>query len=138
MLCILSLHAQETTVTQKVGIHRNFNHLPEKFKANRDQLKDLFQSEKHKEVQFDLHNGIPVKGFIQEKVVEPNGTIRINVISSAYPQTIFNFSAIAVPGKSYIYRSRIINHSSGEVLVLEENDNQYFYQKSKRNKLIAE
>jgi hypothetical protein len=132
------MHAQESTGNQRAGNYRNFNHIPGRFNASEVQIKGIFNSEKHKEIKFELLDGFPVKGVIQEKVVEPNGNIRINVISSEYPQTLFNFSAIAVPGKSYTYRSRIINHLSGEVLLLEKKDDQYFYQKFRRNKLIAE
>lgn len=132
------LRAQETAVPNHSGTYRNFDHLPSRSSAKKEQLQRLFASEKNSEVTLDLHDGVKVVGIIEDKVIETNGTIRLNVIAPAYPQTVFNFSAISNQGKSYTYRSRIINRSSGEVLLLNEENDRYYFRKLKKDKLIAE
>lgn len=131
------LQSQENSINRSKEQFRNFNHLPENFQTKKTEISSIFSARAGDSVSIQLHNGIVVYGKVTDKVVEENGTQRINFISSSYPQTVFNFSSVSSNGKIY-YRSRILNRISNEILQLYEVEGKYVFRKTRIDKLIAE
>lgn len=131
------LQSQENSTNRSKEQFRNFNHFPEHFQTKKSEISSIFSARSGDSVSIQLHNGIVILGKVNDKVVEENGTQRMNVISSSYPQTVFNFSSVPSNGETH-YRSRILNRISNEVLQLHVIEGKYVFRKTRIDKLIAE
>lgn len=131
------LQSQENSVNRSKEQFRNFNHFPENFQTKKSEISSIFSARAGDSVSIRLHDGFVIYGKVTDKVVEENGTQRMNFISSSYPQTVFNFSSIPSKGETH-YRSRILNRISNEVLQLHVIEGKYLFRKTRIDKLIAE
>lgn len=131
------LQSQENSINRSKEQFRNFNHFPENFQTKKSEISRIFSAGSGDSISIQLHNGIVIYGKVTDKVVEENGTQRMNFISSSYPQTVFNFSSVPSKGEIH-FRSRILNRISNEVLQLHVIEGKYVFRKTRIDKLIAE
>ncbi|MGZ5247720.1 MAG: hypothetical protein ACXWV5_11765 [Flavitalea sp.] len=131
------LQSQENSAQRSKEQFRNFNHFPDNFQTKKTEISSIFSAGTGDSISIRLSDGFIIYGKVTEKVVEENGTQRMNFISSYYPQTVFNFSSIPSNGGT-LYRARILNRNSNEALLLNLIEGKYLFRKTRIDKLIAE
>jgi hypothetical protein len=105
---------------------RIFTGLPERFECSPTALRQLFSASPNDEINFSLTGNISFKGTIATRVQRDPNVLSVNVFSSNFPGTLLNISLITNADKSEKIIGRFLNPQSGDVLLIEqENDRLY-------------
>jgi hypothetical protein len=141
--CVLAFHtstAQEPIAVRQTLLNKPlaFSHLPEKITCNPQELQKVFYGRKADSISMKLSAQFLFEGEVVEKVQHTADLLSINVRSVNYPGTIFNITFTSRPGKSPKITGRIFNPQSGDVLILTEENNQYFLLKQPQQFFMTE
>jgi len=141
--CVLAFHtstAQEPIAVKQTLLNKPllFSHLPEKIACNFAELQKVFYDKKADSISMKLSGQFTFEGEVMEKVQRSSGSLSLNLRSVNYPGTIFNITFTSRPGKSPKITGRIFNPKSGDVLILSEENNQYFLLKQPQQFFMTE
>lgn len=115
-----------------------FSRLPEKFELSERTLKGLFNLNQKDEVNLPLPGGNAFRGEVTSKVQRDGNVLSLNVISSNYPGTLLNISLITNPDRSEKMIGRFLNPRSGDVMVIEQENERYVITKDLQKYVMAE
>ena len=106
-----------------------FTQLPERSICIAEELQELFRTSLSAAINIHLTGGAILRGVLAEKIQRSPGMTTINIKLSDYPGTLFNISLNEQPGHLPVMIGRIIHPQSGDVLVLIQENSQYYLQK---------
>ncbi len=114
-----------------------FSGFPEKSACSLAALQKIFSSRIAEHVTIQLQNQL-FAGEVIEKVQRSPVLLSINIRSTNFPGALFNISMVTLPGKRTTITGRIINPQSGDVLLLSEENNQYYLLKQPQQFFMTE
>jgi len=133
-----SISAQQQPVTQQPVINKasTLAQLPSKLECSIPALQKLSSFRKSENVTLSLGN-FEFAGELVEKIQSAAGVLNMNIRSTNMPGAFCTISVITEDNKQKLV-GRIINPKSDDVLVLTEENNQYFWVKQPREHFMTE
>jgi len=134
-----TMNAQQLPATQKPTLSKasTLAQLPMKLECNIPALKQLSSSRIAEKVTLPLGN-FEFDGELVEKAQTTPGVTSINIRSTSIPGAFCTLSLITTTDNSQKMVGRIINPKSDEVLVLTEENNQYYWIKKPKQFFMVE
>jgi hypothetical protein len=134
-----SISAQQQTITQKPVLNKavTFGQLPPKLECNTSALQKLSTFRISDKIELALGN-YAFSGELMEKVQATPGVVSMNIKSTSIPGALCTVSVITQADNSQKLVGRIINPKSDEVLVLTEENNQYFWIKKPKQYFLVD
>lgn len=109
-----------------------FHDLPEKFSCSLTALQNLFTSVANGRLTISLSNQLQLNGTVLEKVAVSNQQLSINIRCSNFQNALLNISRLTLENGAYKYVGRMISPAHGDVLLLWEDNGQYYFIKQKQ------
>ena len=134
-----TISAQQQPATQKPALNKALTlaQLPSKLEGNLPALKKLSSTRISENVALTLGN-YEFAGQLVEKTQQGAGVLSMNIRSTNMPGAFCTVSVITAADNTQKLVGRIINPKSDEVLVLTEENNQYFWVKKPREHFMVE
>ncbi len=139
-LCTTRIHAQDA-ITVKQHITDKpfaFQQIPERVSCNKKDLDNLLQAEKDARVRFSLDNNLSLQGVITEKIVRSKQSYSLNIKLENFPGALFNLLVVIEDGNIPRFTGRVINPQSGDVLILQRDKQDYYFQKQLQRYFMTE
>lgn len=114
-----------------------FNNLPDKFTVGKLFLQQLF-SGNISTISLPAANGEPLQGEVIERVQKNPNVMSINIKLSNYDGALFNVSRIILSDLSVSYVGRVINIKNGDILLLNRENDQFYFTKEKQSLVTVE
>lgn len=115
-----------------------FSQFPEKIDCSKIELESLLKSAISDEVNLTLLGTINLKGVLVEKIRRANHVYSINIKLNAYPGALFNLSFVMNELEITAMKGRIIHPQYGDVLVLKQENQHYFFEKQNQKFFMTE
>lgn len=116
---------------------RLFDQLPEKFNVYRTVLDQLFTTDKNT-FSLPIKTGLALEGEILEKVQQNPHVVSINIRLKNFNNSLLHISRIIENDLSVSYNARVINIKNGDVLVLKQENNQFYFTREKQSLIAVE
>jgi hypothetical protein len=139
-LCTSHIHAQDA-ITVKQHITDKpfaFQQIPERVPCNKKDLDNLLKAEPASRVSFSLDNQTTLQGVVTEKVVRSKQSYSLNIKLENFPGALFNLLVVIEEGNIPRFSGRIINPQSGDVLILQQDKQQYYFKKQLQRYFMTE
>lgn len=114
-----------------------FAALPEKFECSLAELEKASTSRANDKISFQFGKFV-FTGEIITRVQRSENVESINIRSTNYPGALFNISIFTEADNTKTIRGRIIHPQSGDVLILEQENNKYFLRKQPQKFFMTE
>ena len=115
-----------------------FNQLPEKLTVSVTLLEQLFSANALQHIKIPLGTGDYLAGIVKEKTVRNRQVMNVTIECINYDGALLTLSRITGIGSAVTYLGRVVNIRYGDVLLLTEENNQYFLVKEKQSLVIVE
>ncbi|RYG04664.1 MAG: hypothetical protein EOO02_05600 [Chitinophagaceae bacterium] len=115
-----------------------FSRLPQKFEISTKTLKNIFNLNLNDEISLPLPGGNAFNGKVSSKVQRDENVLSVNIISSNFPGTLLNISLITHSDKSEKMIGRFLNPRSGDVMLIEKENERYVISKDLQKYVMAE
>jgi len=115
-----------------------FVQLPERSDCITEELLQLFRAEPSNNIIIHLSGGFQLEGTITEKIQRGTGITSINIKLSNYPGALFTISLNTESGQSKKLIGRIIHPNSGDLLLLVEENRNYYMKKQLQKFFMTE
>ena len=115
-----------------------FSGLPEKSELGASALKQLFTLPLQENISISLSRTIIFKGTVVTKVQRDENVLSINILSTNFPGTLLNLSLIRLPNQSEKIIGRFLNPATGDVLVIEQQNERFYITKDLQKFVMAE
>ncbi|MET0244562.1 MAG: hypothetical protein ABW174_13880 [Flavitalea sp.] len=115
-----------------------FSRLPEKFELSTRTLKNIFNLNLNDEIDLPLPGGNAFRGTVSSKVQRDENVLSVNIMSSNFPGTLLNISLITHPDKTEKMIGRFLNPRSGDVMLIEKENERYVVTKDLQKYVMAE
>ena len=115
-----------------------FTGLPERFECSTTALRQLFSASPNDEISISLTRNVTFKGAIATRVQRDPNVLSVNVFSSNFPGTLLNISLITNADKSEKIIGRFLNPRSGDVLVIEQQNDRLYIIKDLQKFVMSE
>lgn len=115
-----------------------FQQFPAKLSCNADALLQVFDAALNDEIVLEPAPGHLLKGQVIEKVQKNAVVLSINIRLSTIPGALLNLSRITLPYSIQQVRGRIVHPQSGDVLLLTQEQGNYFLVKQSQSFFLAE
>ena len=109
-----------------------FHELPEKFSCSLPALKTLFTSVANGKVAIQLSNQLQLNGTVLEKVAVSSQQLSVNIRCDNFQNALLNISRLTLENGTYKYVGRMVSPAHGDVLLLWEDNGQYYFIKQKQ------
>jgi hypothetical protein len=134
-----SLIAQETvpvrqTIPDKPLI---FSQLPDRIDFSFADIEKIFRAEKASAITLHL-SAATLSGVITEKVQRSPGSTSYNIKLSNYPGALLTISLINEQGQKQKVRGRIVHPQSGDVLLLVQENEHFYFEKKQQKYFMTE
>jgi hypothetical protein len=135
----ISAQQQPINLNQKPVLSRatNFSQLPSKLACNFSAIKGLSTRRISDVINLELGN-FEFSGELVEKVQSASNVMNMNIRSISMPGALCTVSVITQNDNTQKLVGTIINPKSDEVLVLTEENNQYFWVKKEKRLFMVE
>ncbi|HEX6428263.1 MAG TPA: hypothetical protein VF008_11275 [Niastella sp.] len=139
IFAIQTLSAQQQPMTQKPALYKasTIAQLPEKLECNFLALKKLSSTRISDKVAMTLGN-YEFAGELVDRTQQAAGVVSLNFRSTNMPGAFCTVSVITGADNTQKMVGRIINPKTDEVLVLTEENNQYFWVKKPKEHFMVE
>jgi len=113
-----------------------FNSFPEKIACSTESLERTFNSPGN--VTLELESGHFLRGEIISHIHPNSEAETINISLFEYPQALFTLSRIRVNERSIKFVGHILNMRSSDVLILQQENKNYYFIKRQQRLLLTE
>ena len=141
MFAFQSISAQQQPITRNqlptLNKATNFSQLPSKLACNSSVIKGLSARRISDKINLALGD-YEFSGELVEKVQSTAGVVNMNIRSLSMPGALCTVSVITQNDNTQKLAGTIINPKSDEVLVLTEENNQYFWVKKQKQYFMVE
>lgn len=139
-LCTTQIQAQDAITVKQHIIDKpfTFQQIPEKVSCNKKDLDNLLRAEISSKVSFTLDNNLSLRGVVSEKITRSKQSFSLNIQLENFPGALFNLLVDLSDGYTPRFSGRIINPQSGDVLILQQDKQQYFFQKQLQRYFMTE
>lgn len=115
-----------------------FTQFSEKTVCNKMELEQLLLTAISENINLTVGNDIILKGVLVEKIRRANHVYSINIKLNAYPGALLNLSFVMKDLEITAIKGRIIHPHFGDVLVLIEENQQYYFIKQNQKYFMTE
>lgn len=136
LLSFNAISQQPPLITEKA--RQAFHKIPSKSRVNSEELRRLFRYDINDSIQLRLSPDIFLEGRITAKQIKLSGAVLINLLADNYPGILFNFSMVPQNNGHQKISGRVIHKNLEEVMILKEENGEYFFEKLKRERLLPE
>lgn len=139
-LCTSQIHAQDAITVKQHLTDKPFafQQIPERVSCNKKDLDNLLKAEPASRVSFTLDNQTTLQGVVTEKVVRNKQSYSLNIKLENFPGALFNLLVVIEEGNIPRFSGRVINPQSGDVLILQQDKQQYYFQKQLQRYFMTE
>ena len=109
-----------------------FNQLPEKNYCSATALQHIFSDSVNSTIAVTLSTSLKVEGIVLAKVAVTPDQLSINIRCTNYQDALLNVSRITEADGSFNYIGRIVSPRHGDVLLLWQENGQYFFIRQKQ------
>jgi hypothetical protein len=139
IFAVQTLPAQQQPITQKPVLNKalTLTQLPAKLECNLPALKKISSTRISEKVALMLGN-YEFAGELVDRTQQAAGVVSLNIRSTNMPGAFCTVSVITEADNTQKMVGRIINPKTDEVLVLTEENNQYFWVKKPKEHFMVE
>jgi hypothetical protein len=135
-----TVSAQEPIPVKQVILDKPllFTQFSDKTACNKLELEQLLLTAISENINLTVGNDIVLKGVLVEKIRRANHVYSINIKLNAYPGALLNLSFVMKELEITAIKGRIIHPHYGDVLVLIEENQQYYFIKQNQKYFMTE
>ena len=115
-----------------------FSKFPERTICNKPELEQLLLTAISDNINLTFGNNLSLKGVLIEKIRRANHVYSVNIKLNDYPGALLNLSFVMNEFDITGIKGRIIHPQYGDVLVLTEENQQYYFIKQNQKYFMTE
>ena len=115
-----------------------FSKFPERTLCNKSELEQLLLTAISDNINLTFGNNLSLKGVLVEKIRRTNNVYSVNIKLNDYPGALLNLSFVMNEFDITQMKGRIIHPQYGDVLVLTEENQQYYFIKQNQKYFMTE
>ena len=133
MLCCVCANCQIPPINQHpVEKPLLFQQLPEKIHCPLAVLEQIFSASTDSTVQINLGSQAKIEGTVIARVAVTKEQLSMNIRCNNYQRALLNISRITKADGLFSYIGRIVSLQHGDVLLLWEDNGQYYFIRDKQ------
>lgn len=115
-----------------------FTQFPDRSDCNKLQLEKILVSSILEEINLTVGNNIQLKGILAEKIRRSEQVYSVNIKLSNFDGALFNLSFEMREFDIIAIRGRIVHPQYGDVMILKEENQQYYFLKRNQKYFMTE